>query len=74
MKTLLIGVNSKYIHPAMGVFQIYTNSLTPCEYKEFTIKDDINSILDFINSKEFDILGFSVYIWNIEIVQAIISK
>lgn len=74
MKTLLIGINSKYIHPAMGVFQIYTNSSSPCEYKEFTIKDDQNTILDYINSSDFDILGFSVYIWNIEFIQTIISN
>ena len=23
---LLIGINSKYIHPAMGIFQLYTNT------------------------------------------------
>jgi len=73
MKTLLIGINSKYIHPAMGVFQIYANSTTPCEYKEFTIKDDLKSILDYINNKQFDLLGFSVYIWNTSFIQTIIS-
>ena len=73
MKTLLLGINSKYIHPAMGVFQIYTNSKAPCEYKEFTIKDDLNNILEYINNQEFNILGFSVYIWNIAFVQTIIS-
>lgn len=73
MKTLLIGINSKYIHPAMGIFQIYANASTPCEYKEFTIKDDLNTILNFINNSNFDILGFSVYIWNTSFIQAIIS-
>lgn len=74
MKTLLIGVNSKYIHPAMGIFQIYTNSKTPCIYKEFTIKDSHESVIEYINNQSFDILGFSVYIWNIDFIQAIISK
>lgn len=74
MKTLLIGINSKYIHPAMGVFQIYTNSNTPCSYKEFTIKDNIETILNFIKNETFDILGFSVYIWNINFIHAIISR
>lgn len=73
MKTLLIGINSKYIHPAMGVHQIYVNSKTDCSFREFTIKDNINNIINYINNQSFDILGFSVYIWNINIIKTIIS-
>lgn len=72
MKTLLIGINSKYIHPAMGMIQIYANSKYPCILKEFTIKDNKENIINFIKSQEFDLLAFSVYIWNISIIKAII--
>jgi len=73
MKTLLIGINAKYIHPSMGIFQIVSNSKTETSHCEFNIKDKNESIIEYINSKEFNILGFSVYIWNITKVKEIIS-
>lgn len=74
MKTLLIGINSKYIHPAMGIYQIYANSKFSVSYCEFTVKDKIQSIIDFINKENYDLLGFSVYIWNTEIIEKIIGS
>lgn len=74
VKTLLIGINSKYIHPSMGIFQLYTNALYETKYKEFSIKDDINHIINEINSSDSDIIGLSVYIWNIEIIKQILPK
>lgn len=74
MKTLLIGINSKYIHPAMGIFQIYTNSKSEVSYQEFTIKDQDENIINYITSAEFDLLGFSVYIWNITKIKRIIPQ
>lgn len=73
-KTLLVGINSKYIHPSMGVFQLYTNALYETKYKEFSIKDDINYIINEINNDNSPILGLSVYIWNVEIVKKILPK
>ena len=39
MKAYLIAINSKYIHPGMGVFSLVSNSKYPVIYDEFTIKD-----------------------------------
>lgn len=74
METLLIGINSKYIHPAMGVFQIYANSHFQTSFKEFTIKDDKENIINYINNSKFDILGFSVYIWNINFIKELLLE
>ena len=74
MKTLLVSINSKYIHPGIGVHQLYTNSKHDCDFVEFTIKDDINKIISYINNYESDVLGFSVYIWNIEFIKKIIPN
>lgn len=49
MKSLLVAINSKYIHPAMGLHQIYANSRYNVTLKEFTIKDDIKEIINYIN-------------------------
>ena len=73
MKTLLIGINSKYIHPAMGIYQIFANSKYPISFYEFTIKDQTGHIIDTINNEEFDLLGFSVYIWNTEKIEEILA-
>lgn len=72
MKSLLIGINSKYIHPSMGLHQIACNSKTKVVIREFTIKDDPQEIINFILESSFDLLGFSLYIWNIEVFKKII--
>lgn len=73
MKAYLIAINSKYIHPATGIFSIIANSKYPVIYDEFNIKDNINKIIENILSKEYDILGFSVYIWNVTLIKEIIK-
>lgn len=73
MKTLFIGINSKYIHPSMGIFQLIANTSHKYDYKEFTIKDKNEKIIDYIYSNSFDVLAFSVYIWNIEKIKEILS-
>ncbi len=73
MKTLLIGINSKYIHPAIGIYQIYVNAESDVHYLEFTIKDDNQKIIDSINNEFFDVLGFSAYIWNVEKIKEILK-
>ncbi|MFA5749089.1 MAG: hypothetical protein WC927_03190 [Bacilli bacterium] len=66
MKTLIIGINSKYIHPAMGAFQIQANTTSNCSVLEITINDDINNAIAKIKKETFDLLAFSTYIFNIE--------
>ena len=61
MKIQLIGINSKYIHPAMGVFQLVANSKYPVSYFECTIKDSMSSILDRVDLTS-DVIGVSIYI------------
>ena len=73
MKAYLIAINSKYIHPGMGVFSLVSNSEHPVMYDEFTIKDSKDKIISSILNKEYDALGFSVYIWNSTIVKEILS-
>ncbi|HEY8395648.1 MAG TPA: DUF4080 domain-containing protein [Bacilli bacterium] len=74
MKILLIGINSKYIHPATGIFQIVTNSKFPVSYREFSIKDKNETIIEAMEEDDYDLIGFSVYIWNIEKVKAVIKS
>ena len=73
MKTLLIGINSKYIHPTLSIYQLAYNTTYPVTLKEFSIKDSVTKIVSYINNEKPDLVGFSVYIWNINIVKEIIK-
>ena len=74
MKTLLIGINSKYIHPSLSIYQLAYNTTYPVTLKEFTIKDSVDKIVNYIISEKPNLVGFSVYIWNITIVKEIIKS
>ncbi|XMB85706.1 DUF4080 domain-containing protein [Mycoplasmatota bacterium WC44] len=72
MKALLIGINSKFIHPNVAIRSLKANSNHETILKEFTIKDDLNEIINYINSHEAKVVGLSIYIWNIELMKKII--
>jgi radical SAM superfamily enzyme YgiQ (UPF0313 family) len=74
MKTLLIGINSKYIHPTLSIYQLAYNTTYPVTLKEFTIKDSVDKIVNYIIDEKPNLVGFSVYIWNITIVKEIIKS
>lgn len=76
MKTLLITINSKYIHKSLSLRLLYVASKEHhnIDFKEYTIKDDINHVVDDILKQKPDIIGFSVYIWNIEKAQMICEQ
>lgn len=74
MKTLLIGINAKYIHPNLAIRLLKKNTQYETDIIEFTIKDSINSIIDYIFSKHYDTIAFSCYIWNIEYIKQIMNS
>jgi len=74
MKTLLISINAKYIHTNNAVRLLKANSDFDIDIYEYTIKDDINKIIDDIKQYNPDVLGLSIYIWNIGLFRKILSK
>lgn len=72
MKTLLLGINAKYIHPNLAIRLLKANTKYQTDIKEFTIKEDINNIVNYIIENNYEILGISCYIWNIEMVKLLI--
>jgi radical SAM superfamily enzyme YgiQ (UPF0313 family) len=74
MKTLLIGINSKYIHPNLAIRYLKANTTYPVDIIEFTIKDAVDDIVDQCLSKKPDNLGLSVYIWNVEMIKRILYQ
>ncbi len=68
MKTLLTTFNAKYIHTSLALRWLYvTNKDTfNIDFLEFTIKEDTKKAADMLLSKNPDIIGISVSIWNVE--------
>ena len=73
MKTLLLGINSKYIHPNMAIRLLKVNCDYDVSLKEFNIKDKVNDIYDYIINNNYEVIGISCYIWNIELVKELLS-
>lgn len=73
IKTLLCAINSKYIHSNLSVWCLaagiekYAPSV---EYDvlECTINESYEQILSKIIAFDFDTIGISTYIWNVELV------
>lgn len=73
IKVLFLAVNSKYIHssPAVRILTKKAREKFDANFLEFTIKDSVENIVEKI--KNYDIIGFSCYIWNITIMKKIAS-
>lgn len=80
MKILLTAVNAKYIHsnPAVYSLQKFTAEYAP-EYKndielaEFTINHYADDILQEIYRRKPDVVAFSCYIWNLQMIEKILE-
>jgi len=74
MKVLLTTLNAKYIHINLAIRLLYelNKERGNISWKEFTIKEDKDGIAD--HCKDFDIVAFSCYIWNITPTLEVIKK
>ena len=74
MKILLTAINSKFVHSNLAVryLKAFTKDL-PYESKirEFSINDREERILKEIIEEKADVVAFSTYIWNVEIVSRV---
>lgn len=73
MKILLTTLNAKYIHKALSLRLLYVALYKQFDvnFKEYTIKDNINDIANNIIDDNYDIVCFSTYIWNVELIKDI---
>lgn len=66
MRVLLTTLNAKYIHINLAIrllYELNKKEHSGLEWKEFTIKEAKDGVADFC--KDFDVVAFSCYIWNI---------
>ncbi|MDR2916279.1 MAG: B12-binding domain-containing radical SAM protein [Tannerella sp.] len=75
MKTILTTLNAKYIHTSLALRWLYVANKDRFDisFKEYVIKEDIDKIADDLLASEPDIIGISVYIWNVEKCGELIS-
>lgn len=69
MKILLTTLNSKYVHSNLALRYLFASaekSNCTIEIQEFTINNEDDYIFIELMRKNYDIIGFSCYIWNVE--------
>lgn len=77
MKILLVAVNAKYIHSNLAVYSLISYAKQYREHiglVEFTINHSEEGILKEIYKEQADVIAFSCYIWNIDIITRIVGE
>ncbi|MBQ8816109.1 MAG: B12-binding domain-containing radical SAM protein [Lachnospiraceae bacterium] len=78
MKFLLAAFNAKYIHSNPGIYSLKAYAgerYAPyIELGEYTINHHMDDILADIYKRRPDVIGFSCYIWNIDLVKKLLPE
>ncbi|MCR5797399.1 MAG: B12-binding domain-containing radical SAM protein [Eubacterium sp.] len=78
MKFLLVAVNAKYIHSNPAIYSLYAYSEEKysdiMEIAEYTINQRGEDILAHIYERKPDVIGFSCYIWNWNMICELLSN
>lgn len=72
MKILLVAVNAKYIHSNLAVYSLRAYNKerkNRIDIAEYTINNQMEDIMKSIYKKQPDVIVFSCYIWNIDIIE-----
>ncbi len=73
---LLVAINAKYIHSNPAVYSLAACANALCgntALAEFTINDRYEDILRGILKRKPEVIGFSVYIWNVELMKMLME-
>lgn len=77
MTPLLVAINAKYIHTNLAVRYLSLRAKEEgiaCDFAEYAINQPFDEILSSIYSCQPEIVTFSCYLWNIELVKQLISE
>jgi radical SAM superfamily enzyme YgiQ (UPF0313 family) len=68
MKTILTTLNAKYIHTSLALRWLYVanKGRFDISFREYVIKEDVKRIADELLASGPEIIGISVYIWNVD--------
>ncbi len=79
MKILLVAINAKYIHSNKAVYSLYSyasdliSSDNQIEVAQYNINQQPLDILSDIYKRKPDVVAFSCYIWNMNIVKILLE-
>lgn len=76
MKTLIVAVNSQYIHSNLAVWYLHASFASrgiSVDVAEYSINQQVHSVYMDIIKRAPNIICFSVYIWNIEFIKKLSS-
>ncbi len=75
MKTVLTTLNAKYIHTSLALRWLYVANKDEFDisFREYTIKESIERIADDLLASNADVIGISVYIWNVSQTKELVS-
>lgn len=70
MRTLLVAINSQFVHTNLAILYLKSacSEIGNVDTVEFSINDPIHRIYSGIVRQKPDVVAFSCYIWNIELV------
>jgi len=75
MKALFVGINAKFIHSNLAIRSIQKfaeHQGVTIDTSEYTINQSIDFIFDSIVNQSPDLIGFSCYLWNIELIMKLV--
>ena len=75
MKTIITTLNAKYIHTSLALRWLFVSNKDACDldFKEYTIKENLETVANDLLATGCDVLGLSVYIWNVAPIGRLIS-
>ncbi len=75
MKAVVVTLNAKYIHGSLAVRRLYAANKDRFDisFKEYTIKEDIETIAESLLSDKYDCIGLGVYIWNVSQTRTLVA-
>lgn len=68
MKTIIVTLNSKYVHSSLAPWLLKAYCGSECgdiQVLESTINDNMEAVLTDLYSRKADVIAFSCFIWNI---------
>ncbi len=76
-KILLVGLNARYTHSNLALYYIASQVKSSSNYKASIYETSINapylSIMEQCLDEKPDVIGFSVYIWNSDLVKRLVD-
>ncbi|MBO5035639.1 MAG: DUF4080 domain-containing protein [Clostridia bacterium] len=76
MKTVLVGINSSFVHTCLSVRELYSYARSKgleCSFCEHTVNNEPVKTTDSLYTEDADIYAFSVYIFNVAYVKRVAS-